>query len=164
MSSSNLPNLDYVYFRSPFFWLCLTPNSSYFKSLICQLTKFIMPISKGLIPNSILCLIPKVLLQCHVFRPFMPNSKGLPTPIPPPPHNLLRPFIRGNICNKVEHYCPTYVVQVVSSTVPLSILPSPTCVLMKRLKRPLILKWNGIVSNISTSVTDRSLSMYYKLN
>ena len=64
------------------FWLCLTPNSSYFKFLICQLTKFIMPISKGLIPNSILCLIPKVLLQCHVFRPFMPNSKGLPTPIP----------------------------------------------------------------------------------
>ena len=41
-----------------------------------------MPISKGLIPNSILCLIPKVLLQCHVFRPIMPNSKGLPTPIP----------------------------------------------------------------------------------
>ena len=66
MSSSNLPNLDYVYFRSPFFWLCLTPNSSYFKFLICQLTKFIMPISKGLIPNTILCLIPKVLLQCHV--------------------------------------------------------------------------------------------------
>ena len=81
MSSSSLPNLDYVYFRSPFFWLCLTPNSSYFKFLICQLTKFIMPISKGLIPNSILCLIPKVLLQCHVFRHFMPNSKGLPTPI-----------------------------------------------------------------------------------
>ena len=81
MSSSNLPNLDYVYFRSPFFWLCLTPNSSYFKLLICLLTKFIMPISKGLIPNSILCLIPKVLLQCHVFRHFMPNSKGLPTPI-----------------------------------------------------------------------------------
>ena len=40
-----------------------------------------MPISKGLIPNSILCLIPNILLQCRVFRPFMPNSKGLPTPI-----------------------------------------------------------------------------------
>ena len=25
-----------------------------------------MPISKGLIPNSMLCLIPKVLLQCPV--------------------------------------------------------------------------------------------------
>ena len=61
------------------FCLCLTPNSSYFKFLICLLTKFIMPISKVLIPNSMLCLIPKVLLQCHVFRPFMPNSKGLPT-------------------------------------------------------------------------------------
>ena len=40
-----------------------------------------MPISKGLIPNTILCLIPKVLLQCHIFRHSMPNSKGLPTPI-----------------------------------------------------------------------------------
>ena len=42
-----------------------------------------MPIFKGLIPNSILCLIPKVLLQCHIFRHSMPNSKGLPTPILP---------------------------------------------------------------------------------
>ena len=41
-----------------------------------------MPISKGLIPNSPLCLIPKVLLQCHVSGHFMSNSKGLPTPIP----------------------------------------------------------------------------------
>ena len=40
-----------------------------------------MPISKGPIPNSILCLIPKVLLQCPVSVHFMSNSKGLPTPI-----------------------------------------------------------------------------------
>ena len=38
-----------------------------------------MPISKGLIPNSMLCLIPKVLLQCPVSVHFMSNSKGLPT-------------------------------------------------------------------------------------
>ena len=41
-----------------------------------------MPISKGLIPNSMLCLIPKVLLQCPISVHFMSNSKGLPTLIP----------------------------------------------------------------------------------
>ena len=38
-----------------------------------------MPISKGLITNSLLCLIPKVLVQCHVSGHVMTNSKGLPT-------------------------------------------------------------------------------------
>ena len=40
-----------------------------------------MPISKCLIPNSLLCLIPKVLVHCHLSERFMTNSKGLPTPI-----------------------------------------------------------------------------------
>ena len=62
-----------------FFWLCLIPNSPYYQPSICYLTEFIMPISKGLIPNSMLCLIPKVLLQCPVSVHFMSNSKGLPT-------------------------------------------------------------------------------------
>ena len=81
MSNSNLPKFGLCLFPISIFWLCLFQNPSYYEFFICQQAEFFMSISKGLIPNSILCLIPKVLLQCLVFEPSMSNSKGLPTPI-----------------------------------------------------------------------------------
>ena len=79
MSNSNLLKFKLCLFPTSIFWLCLIPNSLYYHPSICYLTEFIMLISKGLIPNSMLCLIPKVLLQCPVSVHFMSNSKGLPT-------------------------------------------------------------------------------------
>ena len=81
MSNSNLPKFGLCLFPISIFWLCLFQNPSYYEFFICQQAEFFMSISKGLIPNSTLCLIPKVLLQCLVFEPSMSNSKGLPTPI-----------------------------------------------------------------------------------
>ena len=81
MSNSNLPKFGLCLFPISIFWLCLFQNPSYYEFFICHRVEFFMSISKGLIPNSTLCLIPKVLLQCLVFEPSMSNSKGLPTPI-----------------------------------------------------------------------------------
>ena len=79
MSNSYVPEFRLCLFPTSIFWLGLNPNSSQFDFLLCYLTRIIMPISKGLITNSLLCLIPKVLVQCHVSGHFMTNSKGLPT-------------------------------------------------------------------------------------
>ena len=81
MSNSNLPKFGLCLFPISIFWLCLFQNPSYYEFFICQQAEFFMSISKGLIPNSTLCLIPKVLLQRHIFGHSMSISKGLPTPI-----------------------------------------------------------------------------------
>ena len=90
MSNSNRPKFGLCLFPISIFWLCLFQNPSYYEFFICHRVEFFMSISKGLIPNSTLCLIPKVLLQCLVFEPSMSNSKGLPTPIRPEVHSDVR--------------------------------------------------------------------------
>ena len=93
MSNSYLPEFRLCLFPTSIFWLCLIPNSPFYHPSICYLTEFIMPISKGLVPNSMLCLIPKVLLQCPVSVHFMSNSKGLPTLIRQKLHRMMTPAI-----------------------------------------------------------------------